>query len=81
MLRVAFHCDFQLVPHIMIVLVRNAYRESQLQLEDVYFYPFQELEIQKSAFLNSLLVGIQLVKKSMKRENPPLKRLAKVWPF
>ena len=55
MLRVAFHCDFQLMPHIMIVLVRNAYRESRLQLEDVYFYPFQELEIQKSAFLNSLL--------------------------
>ena len=81
MLRVAFHCDFQLVPHIMIVLVRNAYRESRLQLEDVYFYPFQELEIQKSAFLNSLLVGIQLVKTSMKRENPPLKRLAKVWSF
>ena len=78
MLRVAFHCDFQLMPHIMIVLVRNAYRESRLQLEDVYFYPFQELEIQKSAFLNSLLVGIQLVKTSMKRENPPIKRLAKV---
>ena len=81
MLRVAFHCDFQLMPHIMIVLVRNAYRESRLQLEDVYFYPFQELEIQKSAFLNSLLVGIQLVKTSMKRENPPIKRLANVWLF
>ena len=26
--------------HIMIV--RNTYRESRLQLEDVYFYPFQE---------------------------------------
>ena len=24
----------------------------QLQLEDVYFYPFQELEIQRSAFLS-----------------------------
>ena len=32
------------------MIVRNAYRESRLQLEDVYFYPFQELEIQRNAF-------------------------------